>query len=92
MTTQGQKSNYYYGGNSGSKSPEATMVQEVVEIVEKKCEGGHFPPDFRARIQDRPTFEEAYMEIEQYCGARNMNIPDRLNLPIQPSQQQQNIL
>lgn len=55
------------------------MVQNIVDVIEEKCEEGRYPEDFRQRIHKKTNFVDAYNEIEQYTNEKqNFWIPDRI--------------
>jgi hypothetical protein len=46
------------------------MVQELLGVVEEKCENGRFPEEFRGRIYGKANFIDAYNEIDAYSRER----------------------
>lgn len=49
---------------------ELLMLQELLGVVEEKCENGRFPEEFRSRIYSKGNFIDAYNEIEAYSRER----------------------
>jgi len=54
------------------------MLQNLVNLVESKCQFGRFPEDFRQQIYSQRSFNDAYMFIENYSRQRNVMIPPNL--------------
>jgi hypothetical protein len=56
------------------------MLQNLLSVIEEKCEKGRFPEDFRSKIYGKSNFVDAYNQIETYCGDKCLQIPDRIIL------------
>jgi hypothetical protein len=55
------------------------MIKNVIGLVEKKCESGRFPSEFRERInKNLSSFDQIFAEIESYVVQRKLFIPDRI--------------
>lgn len=58
-----------------SSKEELLMLQELLGVVEEKCENGRFPEEFRGRIYGKANFIDAYNEIETYSRDRAIDVP-----------------
>lgn len=60
---------------------EADMVQEVVDVVEEKCEEGRFPEPFATQIRQRNlSFTDARRLIHEASVNSRWPVPDRIDL------------
>ena len=46
-----------------SSREELIMLQNLLNVIEEKCEGGRFPEDFRAKIYAKSNFVDAYNQV-----------------------------
>lgn len=59
---------------------ELLMLQELLGVVEEKCENGRFPEEFRSRIYGKGNFVDAYNEIEAFSRERAIEVPASIDV------------
>jgi hypothetical protein len=51
------------------------MLQNLLNVIEEKCEDGRFPEEFRGKIYSKSNFLDAYNQVELFSRDYNLNIP-----------------
>jgi hypothetical protein len=54
---------------------ELIMLQNLLNVIEEKCEDGRFPEEFRGKIYSKSNFLDAYNQVELFSRDYNLNIP-----------------